>query len=220
MRRPAWILAPVVILGLLAACNLPYTAQPTTSGPAPEASATSFSVATQEAATTTQPSINILTTTPGGRPSTPPEVTLSPAATMPSFVTFTPPATTTAPSAATDTPPATTTAPSAATGAPTLVYPDTPDGVIQAFVEAYPDDTAGMLEYLGASLRASLPAGGPGELLNVQGDINGMLILSGAAVPNPPQAEFQVALEVGAVQVLRTFTLAQENGRWVITGIQ
>ncbi len=213
MRRPAWIVTPVVILCLLAACNLPYTAQPTPSGPAPEASATPFIVATQEAATATQPSINILTATPGGQLLSPPAVTLSPAATMPSFVTFTPQAMTNTPSAA-------TTAPAGATGAPVSAYPDTPDGVIQAFVEAYPDDTAGMLQYLGASLRASLPAGGPGELLNVQGDINGMLILSGAAVPNPPQAEYQVALEVGAEQVLRTFTLGQENGLWVITGIQ
>jgi len=200
MRRPVWIVTPVVICCLFTACNLPYAARPTTEGPAPEASATPFRVATQGAAAATQPSINLLTTTPGEQTSTPPEVTLPPGATA--------------------TPPTASITPPAATSAPVLVYPDTPEGVIQAFLEAYPDDTAGMLQYLGASLRASLPGGGPGELLNVQGDINGMLILSGSAVPNPPQAVFQVALQVGTEQVLRTFTLGQENGRWVITGIQ
>jgi len=103
---------------------------------------------------------------------------------------------------------------------PAAVYPDTPEGVVQAFVYAYPDDTNGMLQYLGASLVASLPAGGPGEILNVQGDVNGFIILSGSTVPQPPQAEVQGAFQVGTQQVLRTFNLVQENGRWVINGIQ
>ncbi len=192
MRRFVWILAPVTILCLFTACNLPYAASPTPAGPTPEASATYFTVATPEAATATQPAINIVTLTPGVQPSAPPATATLPA----------------------------TSVPATATSAPVLVYPDTPEGVIQAFVDAYPDDTAGMLQYLSASLRASLPAGGPGELLNVQGDINGMLILSGAAVPNPPQAEFQVALQLGTEEALRTFDLDQENSRWVITGIQ
>ena len=107
-----------------------------------------------------------------------------------------------------------------ATAAPAAVYPDTPEGVVQAFVGAYPEDTNGMLQYLSASLVASLPAGGPGELLNVQGDVNGFLILSGSTVPQPPQAEVQGAFQVGTQQVQRTFNLVQENGRWVINGIQ
>jgi hypothetical protein len=175
MRIPVLILKPVLLLCLLAACNLPYAARPT-----PGTSATPFTLATQGAADATQPANNVVDATSAVPPPAPPQ----------------------------------------ATSAPVQFYPAAPDGVVQAFVDAYPDDTAGMLHYLGASLRASLPAGGPGALLNVQGDINGMLILSGSAVPNPPQAEFQVALQVGAEQVLRTFNLGQENGHWVITGIR
>ncbi len=178
---------------LLSACNLPYAAQPTPTGPALEASVTPFALETQPGApTATSPAINIITATPAAPPTPPPASTLPPP----------------------------TAAPPTANSTPAVAYPDTPEGVIQAFVEAYPDDTSGMLQFLSASLRASLPAGGPGELLNVQGDINGMLILSGSSIPNPPQAVFQVALQLGTEQALRTFSLGQETGRWVITGIQ
>ena len=159
-------------------------------------------------------------TTPGPSPEA--SSTLFTGATLPGAPTATQPAIniiTTTPGVQSSAPPATA-APPTATSKPVLVYPDTPEGVIQAFVEAYPDDTDGMRQYLSASLRASLPAGGPGELLNVQGDINGFLILSGSSVPDPPQAVFQCAIQVGTEQVVRTFNLIQENGRWVISGIQ
>ena len=155
----------------------------------------------------------------------------SPAATQPAsttpFTLPTPPPTAALPSGAISTvtpgeepsvPPATD-AP-ATTVTPAAIYPDTPEGVVQAFVGAYPEDTNGMLQYLSASVLASLPAGGPGELLNVQGDVNGFLILSGSTVPQPPQAEVQGAFQAGTQLVQRTFNLVQENGRWVINGIQ
>lgn len=113
-----------------------------------------------------------------------------------------------------------TTPAAATTVTQAAVYPDSPEGVVQAFIDAYPDDTSTMLQYLSTSLKASLPTGGPGELLKVLGDINGFVILSGSTVPQPPQAEIQGAFQVGVQQALRTFYLVQENGRWVITSIQ
>ena len=98
-------------------------------------------------------------------------------------------------------------------------YPSSPVEVVQAFVEAYPDQRADMERYLSAAMRRALPGGGPGELLKVQGDVNGLLILSGSSIPNPPQAVVVAAIEAGEARVERTFTLIQENGVWVINGI-
>ncbi len=199
MKRLIRIAALVITACMLAACNLPYAVQPTPAGSSPVASVTPFAVATPEAVTATQPAILVITLTPEPQSTETLTATLLPAtATQPAATSMAPPS-----------------------ASPTaVVYPDTPDGVIEAFVESYPDDTADMLLFLSSSLQASLPAGGPGALLNLSGSVNGMIILSGAAAPNPPQAEYQVALQVGTEQVLRTFTLGQENGRWVITGIQ
>ena len=94
-----------------------------------------------------------------------------------------------------------------------------PNGAVQAYLVAYPDDTAGMLSCLSRSLRAALPAGGPGELLQVQGDVNGFVIQSGSQVPNAPQAVILVALQAGGARSLRTFNLIQENNKWVINSI-
>ena len=94
-----------------------------------------------------------------------------------------------------------------------------PNDVVRAYLIAYPDDTASMLSCLSNSLRAALPAGGPGELLQVQGDVNGFVIQSGSQAPNPPQAAVLVALQAGGTRSLRTFNLIQENNKWVINSI-
>jgi hypothetical protein len=99
-------------------------------------------------------------------------------------------------------------------------YPASPVAVVQAFVEAYPDQTAEMVRYLSAAVRAALPKGGPGELLKLQGDINGFTVLSGSAVPNPPQAVVVAAFDAGGARSERTFDLIQEKGLWVINGIR
>jgi len=94
-----------------------------------------------------------------------------------------------------------------------------PGDVVQAYLIAYPDDTQGMLSCLSSSLKASLPAGGPGLLLQAEGDINGFVIQTGSEVPNPPQAVVSVALQAGNAHIDRTFNLIQENGLWVINSI-
>ena len=122
-------------------------------------------------------------------------------------------------------PPAAATFTPTVPGAPPAATPPAgdPNDVVQAYLIAYPDDTAGMLSCLSSSLRGALPAGGPGELLQVQGDVNGFVIQSGSQVPNPPQAEVLVALQagigVGGTRSLRTFHLIQENNKWVINSI-
>lgn len=116
--------------------------------------------------------------------------------------------------------------PQAATALPTSqttqagAYPPNPVDVVQAFVEAYPDQTAEMEHYLSAAVRRVLPKGGPGELLKVQGDVTGFSVLSGSSIPNPPQAVVVAAIEAGEARVERTFTLIQENGVWVINEIK
>jgi len=99
-------------------------------------------------------------------------------------------------------------------------YPSSPVEVVQAFVEAYPDQTEIMERYLSAAVRRALPGGGPGLLLKVQGDVTGFSVLSGSSIPNPPQAVVVAALEAGEARVERTFTLIRENGMWVINGIK
>jgi hypothetical protein len=108
--------------------------------------------------------------------------------------------------------------PSATAGASPIATPD-PNDVVQAYLIAYPDDTQGMLSCLSSALKTSLPAGGPGMLLQAEGDVNGFVIVSGSEVPNPPQAVVQVALEAGGSRLSRTFNLIQENGKWVINSI-
>jgi hypothetical protein len=118
------------------------------------------------------------------------------------------------------TPAATAGGQSAATASATQpANPGDPNDVVQAYLIAYPDDTAGMLTCLSSSLRAALPAGGPGMLLQAEGDVNGFIIQSGSNVPNPPQAVVLVALQAGGARLTRTFNLIQENNRWVINSI-
>jgi hypothetical protein len=120
--------------------------------------------------------------------------------------------------------PATTqTNPPAKVQAPTATldpnYPADPNGVAQAFVTAYPDNTAEMLRYLSAAQKAALPSGGPALLLKINGDINGFAVLSGSQSPNPTEAVVVTAMQVGSSQIQRTFNLIKENGKWVINSI-
>jgi hypothetical protein len=94
-----------------------------------------------------------------------------------------------------------------------------PSAVVQAFLIAYPDDTLGMENCLSSTLKAALPAGGPGMLLQVEGDVNGFVISSGSEVPNPPQAVVMVDMVAGNSRLTRTFNLVKENDRWVINSI-
>jgi len=107
--------------------------------------------------------------------------------------------------------------PAAAGGA--TPAPADPSAVVQSFLVAYPDDTAGMLSCLSSSLRAALPAGGPGMLLQVEGDVNGFVVQSGSEVPDPPQAVVLVDMVAGGSRLSRTFNLVKEKDRWLINSI-
>jgi hypothetical protein len=121
------------------------------------------------------------------------------------------------------TPPAATAAgnatPTSNAGASPTAAPADPSAVVQAFLVAYPDDTQGMTACLSTSVKAALPAGGPGMLLQVQGDVNGFVIQTGSEVPNPPQAVVTVDMVAGNSRLSRTFNLTKENDRWVINSI-
>jgi hypothetical protein len=109
--------------------------------------------------------------------------------------------------------------PAANAGAsPTAASAD-PSAVVQAFLVAYPDDTQGMAACLSTSLKAALPTGGPGMLLQIEGDVNGFVIQTGSEVPNPPQAVVTVDMVAGNSRLSRTFNLTKENDRWVINSI-
>ncbi len=145
-------------------------------------------------------------------------------ASQPTLADTVPPGSTAAPTLPPKSPPPTAPAPAASQAAPTQApegaYPASPVDVVQAFVEAYPDAIPEMERYLSKAMRAALPRGGPGELLKVQGDVNGFTVLSGSVVPDPPQALVIAAIQAGGARVERTFSLVQEKGLWVINGIQ
>lgn len=144
---------------------------------------------------------------------------------QPTLADTPPPDSTAAPTLPPKPPPPTAPAPAASQAAPTQAapsgaYPTSPVDVVQAFVEAYPDNIPELERYLSKAMRAAVPRGEPGELLKVQGDINGFTVLSGSVVPDPPQALVVAAMQAGGAQVERTFSLVQEKGLWVINGIQ
>jgi hypothetical protein len=188
---PAILLALFVFLCLLSACNLPmpYTVQ-TPSGPYGPGDTQAPPAATGLPANST----------PGPTPA-PPRATEPPA----------PPSATGVPAATRAPEPSLTPPPPAATPAP--------ESVVMAYLEAYPDGDAAMLATLSQARRASLPTGGPGRLLQVQGDLQGFAIQSGSEIPNPPQAIILVALRAGNKDALRRFTLIRENGAWLIDSI-
>lgn len=101
------------------------------------------------------------------------------------------------------------------------MYPGDAEGVVIAFLTAYQSDQEGMEKYLSKAMRKKVPEGGPGMLLRFMDVLEGYAVTSVAVNQDPPAAVITVAIKVaGTADSTRKFTLAQENGKWVINGIE
>jgi len=201
MKKLLFAFLLIVLLLSVTSCNL---SQGTRTLPAPKT------------ASPTIPPLLTATPSPAAAGSATPKAGLTNSAPSKTVPANTTPAKTTPSPAASPTQPKPA-APPTATVDPT--YPDNPDGVAQAFVTGYPDNTAEMLRYLSSSLKAALPSGAPAVLLKIQGDINGFAIISGSQASNSSEAQVVAAMLAGGKQVQRTFLFIKENNRWVINRI-
>ncbi len=101
-----------------------------------------------------------------------------------------------------------------------MVYPNTPETLVQAFMLSLQANPELSSRYLSKSLRSTLPVGGPADLLSVSGVIEGVAIQSGAASLEPPAAQVDVGLQVDGQINQRRFHLIKEDDRWAIDQIE
>jgi hypothetical protein len=100
-------------------------------------------------------------------------------------------------------------------------YPEDAEGVVIAFLTTYQSDQEGMTQYLSQAFQKVIPDGGPGMLLQFRDILEGYAVTSAAVSKDPPAAVITVAVKVaGTADSTRVFTLAKEDGKWVITGIE
>lgn len=101
-----------------------------------------------------------------------------------------------------------------------LDYPDTPEGVVLAFLNAYQEDPEQMSRYLGRAWLGLLPESSGASLLEIDGNLEGFAIQSAAVSLEPPGAVIVTGIQAGGVETLRRFTLGKENGYWVVLSIE
>lgn len=99
-------------------------------------------------------------------------------------------------------------------------YPDTPEGVVLAFLNAYQEDPEQMSRYLSRAWLGLLPESGGASLLEIDGDLEGFAIQSAAVSLEPPGAVIVTGIQAGGVETLRRFTLGKEDGYWVVLSIE
>jgi len=95
-------------------------------------------------------------------------------------------------------------------------YPDTPEGVVEAFLQLTQEDPRLMIAYLSRRAQDDLPPGGALDLLGLDGPVEGYLVESAAASPDPPAAVVQIAALSGGREYRLSFELVQEGSVWVI----
>lgn len=99
-------------------------------------------------------------------------------------------------------------------------YPTTPEGVVQAFLNAYQEEPDQMVQYLSQGQQAQSPEEDGTNLLQVEGDIDGFAVQSAAVSVDPPGAVIVVAIQTGGTEALRRFSLTKESEKWVIDLIE
>ncbi len=99
-------------------------------------------------------------------------------------------------------------------------YPNSPEGVVQAFLASYAAQPNEMSNYLSQSEAAAAPADGAASLLGFNSAaLEGFVIDAAAVNPNPPAAVVSAAVKVGGAEIRRTFTLGKEGDQWKIETI-
>lgn len=99
-------------------------------------------------------------------------------------------------------------------------YPQTPEGVVMAFLDAYTESVSSMPKYMTSGLRAALPESDPAEILGFKGALEGYAVQSASISPDPPVAQVEVAMQVNGEAVARRFKLLIEDRQWRIDAIE
>lgn len=99
-------------------------------------------------------------------------------------------------------------------------YPSNPEEVVLAFLTAYQESPDRMSNYLVSSRRLQQPPGGATAMLQISGDLGGMVVQSAAVSPEPPTASITVTILAGGTNYQRRFLLTIENSVWGIDAIE
>jgi hypothetical protein len=99
-------------------------------------------------------------------------------------------------------------------------YPTTPEEVVLSFLTSYQEAPDRMSNFLVPSRRAQQPPGGAGAMLQISGNLEGMVVQSAAVNPEPPTAAIVVIIRAGGKEFHRTFLLTKDASFWGIDAIE
>jgi hypothetical protein len=99
-------------------------------------------------------------------------------------------------------------------------YPTTPEGVVLSFLTSYQEAPDRMSNFLTSTRRSSQPPGGASSMLQINGNLEGMVIQSAAVNPEPASASIKVMIRAGGKDYPRTFLLSKDDANWGIDAIE
>ena len=97
-----------------------------------------------------------------------------------------------------------------------LDYPDSPEGVVRAFLIAYQEGAENLAQYVKGSSSGSDAV----YMLDINGMMMSFIIQSASVRPDPPGATIEVGINLGDQETVRVFNLAKEDEQWVIISIE
>ena len=95
-------------------------------------------------------------------------------------------------------------------------YPDSPEGVVRAFLIAYQEGAENLAQYVKGSSSGSDAV----YMLDINGMMMSFIIQSASVRPDPPGATIEVGINLGDQETVRVFNLAKEDEQWVIISIE
>ena len=95
-------------------------------------------------------------------------------------------------------------------------YPDSPEGVVRAFLIAYQEGAENLAQYVKGSSSGSDAV----YMLDINGMMMSFIIQSASVRPDPPGATIEVGINLGDQDTVRVFNLAKEDEQWVIISIE
>jgi len=98
-------------------------------------------------------------------------------------------------------------------------YPTAPEGVVLSFLTSYQEAPDRMSSFLSTARRAQQPPGGATAMLQISGNLEGMVIQSAAVNPDPPTASIVVVIRAGGKDYPRKFVLTRDSTVWGIESI-
>jgi hypothetical protein len=99
-------------------------------------------------------------------------------------------------------------------------YPTTPEAVVLSFLTSYQEAPDRMSNFLIPSRRAQQPPGGAAAMLQISGNLEGMVVQSAAVNPEPPSASINVVIRAGGKDYVRRFLLTKDTSLWGIDAIE